>query len=636
MRDVKERACAPQRRHLADVVVRFAGDSGDGMQLAGGQFALASALQGNDLATFPDYPAEIRAPAGTLYGVSGFQVRFAEHDVGTPGDRPDVLVAMNPAALKTSLLDLPPGALIVLNTGGFTKGNLKKAGYERNPLEDDSLEGFRVFPVDVTRGALEAARPFGLGAKDAQRTKNMFALGLLLWLFDRPLQPVVEAVERRFAKKSPEIARANVAVLKAGWTYGETAELPQGIEPSCVPAARLEPGEYRALSGNEALAWGLVAAAQRAGLSLVYGSYPITPASPLLHHLAALRHFGVTTVQAEDEIAAVGIALGASYGGALGVTGTSGPGLDLKAETIGLAIAAELPLVVIDVQRGGPSTGLPTKTEQSDLLQALWGRHGESPLPVLAARSPSDCFWAAFEAVRVAVRHMTPVVLLSDGAIANGAEPWRIPEYSELPEVRGRQTVAVEGFSVTARDPETLARPWAIPGEPGLQHRLGGLERDEHSGSISYDPANHQRMTELRAEKVRRVARELPAASLVEGEAPGDVLLVGWGSTYGALRQATRVARSRGVRAAHLHLRWLNPLPEGVESLLRRFDRVLVAELNGGQLWRLLRSEFLVPAERFSKVAGQPLRVAEVLDALGVAPTAAARGAVSFGAREVR
>ncbi len=625
MTDSQARPCAPERRHLTDVVVRFAGDSGDGMQLAGGQFALASALQGNDLATFPDYPAEIRAPAGTLYGVSGFQVRFAEHEVRTPGDRPDVLVAMNPAALKSSLSDMPPGALILVNTGAFTKGNLKKAGYERSPLDDGSLQGFRVFPVDVTRGALEAVRPFGLGAKDAQRTKNMFALGLVLWLFDRPLHPVAEAIERRFSKKAPKIARANVAALRAGWAYGETAELPQGVEPVCVPAAKLVPGEYRALSGNEALAWGLVAAARQAGLSLVYGSYPITPASPLLHHLAALRHFGVTTVQAEDEIAAVGLALGASYGGALGVTGTSGPGLDLKAETIGLAIAAELPLVVIDVQRGGPSTGLPTKTEQSDLLQALWGRHGEAPLPVLAARSPADCFWAAFEAVRVAVRHMTPVVLLSDGAIANGAEPWRIPALSDLPEVPGRRLVAAEGFSVTERDPQTLARPWAVPGDPGLQHRLGGLERDEHTGAISYDPANHRRMTDLRAEKVRRVARGLPPASLAEGEAPGELLLVGWGSTYGALRQATRQARARGRRVAHLHLRWLNPLPEGLGELLGRFERVLVAELNGGQLWRLIRSEFLVPAERLAKVAGQPLRVGEVLDAIEARTAGAGR-----------
>ena len=609
-------SCAPERRHLADVVVRFAGDSGDGMQLAGGQFALASALQGNDLATFPDYPAEIRAPAGTIYGVSGFQVRFAEHEVRTPGDRPDVLVAMNPAALKASLPDMLPGALLVVNTGGFTRANLEKAGYAQNPLEDGSLEGYRVFPVDITRGALEAARPFGLGAKDAQRTKNMFALGLLLWLFDRPLQPVIEGIERRFGRKKPEIAQANVAVLRAGWAYGETAELPQGVEPACVPAARLEPGEYRALSGNEALAWGLTTAARQAGLPLVYGSYPITPASPLLHHLAALRTFGVTTVQAEDEIAAVGVALGASYGGALGVTGTSGPGLDLKAETIGLAVAAELPMVIVDVQRGGPSTGLPTKTEQSDLLQALWGRHGESPLPVLAARSPADCFWAAFEAVRVAIESMTPVVLLSDGAIANGAEPWRIPDLDDLPAVPGRGPVDPEGFSVMARDPKTLARPWAVPGTPGLEHRLGGLERDARTGVISYDPENHRRMTELRAEKVRRVADRLPEAALDEGEAPGELLLVGWGSTYGALRQATLQAIERGWKVAHLHLRWLNPLPRGLEALLRRFEHVVVAELNGGQLWRLLRSEFLVPAERLDKVAGQPLHVGEVFSAI--------------------
>jgi 2-oxoglutarate ferredoxin oxidoreductase subunit alpha len=585
------------------------------MQLTGSQFTLATALEGNDLATFPDYPAEIRAPAGTTYGVSGFQIHFADHDIMTPGDAPDVLVAMNPAALKVNLSDLKTGGLVVLNTGAFTKGNLDKAGYASNPLEDGTLAPYRTLELDISKRAQEAVGEFKLGAREASRTKNMWTLGLMLWLFGRPKEPSIEWLEKKFASSS-EIAKANIASLHAGWSFGETAEMPSGVHMYKVPKADLSPGEYRNINGNEATAWGLAAAAQRAGLEITYGSYPITPASTLLHNLAQLRHFGVTTFQAEDEIAAICAAIGASFGGGLGVTATSGPGLALKGEALGLAIVTELPLVVVDIQRGGPSTGLPTKTEQSDLMQALYGRNGDAPVPVLAAATPGDCFYIAMEAVRIAVKHMTPVLLLSDGYLANGAEPWKIPSVDDLPQIEVRFHSDPTGFHPFLRDEETLARAWALPGTPGLEHRVGGLEKDFDSGNISYDPANHHKMTRIRAEKVARIADALPRATPELGEESGDLAVVGWGSTYGAIHQAVRRARGAGKRVSHIHLRHLNPLQHGLAELLGGFDRIIVPEMNNGMLVRVLRSELLVRAEGVNKVAGQPFRIAELEHAI--------------------
>jgi 2-oxoglutarate ferredoxin oxidoreductase subunit alpha len=603
------------REPLEDVVIRFAGDSGDGMQLTGSQFTLETALEGNDLATFPDFPAEIRAPAGTTYGVSGFQIHFADHDVMTPGDRPDVLVAMNPAALKVNLGDLATGGLVVVNTGAFTSNNLKKAGYETNPLEDGTLDAYRKLEVDITKMAQGAVKGYGLTAKEAQRTKNMWTLGLMLWLFGRQKETTTAWLQKKFEKR-PELAEANIAALNAGYAYGETVELPSGVHMYKVPQADLGPGLYRNVNGNEATAWGLVAASQLTDLPLVYGSYPITPASSLLHNLAALKHFGVTTFQAEDEIASVCAAIGAAFGGALGVTATSGPGLALKGESLGLAIVTELPLVVVDIQRGGPSTGLPTKTEQSDLMQALYGRNGDAPMPVVAARSPGDCFYAAIEAVRLAVTHMTPVMLLTDGFLANGAEPWEIPDVEQLPKIPVNFRTDPEGFHPFARDPESLVRSWAVPGTPGLEHRIGGLEKHHDSGNISYDPENHHRMTKVRAEKVARIADELPEARVEVGDDHGELLLVGWGSTYGAIHQAVRKARKKGHSVSQVHLRHLNPLPHGLGELLRRFDRVLVPEMNNGMLVKVLRSEFLVPAEGVDKIAGQPFRIDELEQAI--------------------
>ena len=616
MQTTSTEATKPAAREALDsVVIRFAGDSGDGMQLTGAQFTTATALMGNDLATFPDFPAEIRAPAGTTYGVSGFQIHFANHDIMTPGDAPDVLVAMNPAALKVNEHVLKPGGLLVVNTGAFSKGNLSKAGYESNPLDGDGLARFRVLPLDIQKMTLESVKPFGLGAKDAQRCKNMWTLGLMLWLFGRDRTSTVDWLKKKFAKR-PELADANIAALNAGHIYGETAELPSGIGAYQVPKASLSPGLYRNIDGNQALAWGLVTGARLAKLDLFYGSYPITPASSLLHNLAKLKNFGVATFQAEDEIAAVCAAVGASFGGALGVTGTSGPGVALKAEAIGLAITTELPLVICDVQRGGPSTGLPTKTEQSDLFQAVYGRNGDAPLPVLAAATPGDAYYMAIEAVRIATKFMTPVMLLTDGYIANGAEPWRIPDIEDFEPFPVTFHTDPEGFHPFLRDEDTLARKWAVPGTPGLAHRIGGLEKNHDSGHISYDPSNHHRMTKVRAQKIQNVADHVPPAKIEQGEDTGDLVVVGWGSTYGAISQAVQRVRKEGKKVSHVHVRYLWPLQNGLAELISRFDKVLVPELNNGQLLRLLRAELGIDAVPYDKIAGQPFRIQELVDAI--------------------
>ncbi len=604
---------------LDDVVVLFAGDSGDGMQVTGNQFTLATAHARNDLRTLPDFPAEIRAPAGTLYGVSGFQLHFGSRAVHTPGDDVDLLVAMNPAALKVHLHRVRAGGAVIVNTNAFTKRDLDLAGYARNPLDDDTLAGYEAHRVELTRLTQEALAGTGLSRQEQDRAKNMFALGLALWLYTRPVEPARAWNAERFAA-TPDIRDGNRLALDAGYHYGDISE--GWIARYEVAPAALAPGTYRAIQGNEALALGLVAASAASGLGLFYATYPITPASDLLHALSKHKAFGVRTVQAEDEIAAAGAALGASFGGALGVTATSGPGLALKGETLGLAVMTELPLVIIDVQRAGPSTGMPTKTEQSDLLMALYGRHGEAPMPVLAARTPGDCFYAAYEAARVAVEHMTPVLLLSDGYLGNGSEPWPVPDVAALAPITVAyatpETAPMDGaaFLPYVRDEATLARPWALPGTAGLEHRIGGIEKDARTGGVSYDPANHQLMTDLRAEKVRRVARSIAPVE-VEGDAcedsPGDVLVVGWGGTYGAITSAVGRVRTRGgLRVGHVHLRWLNPFPDGLAEALGRFRHVLVPELNDGQLVRLLRAEFLVDARGLSKVEGLPFKAREV------------------------
>jgi 2-oxoglutarate ferredoxin oxidoreductase subunit alpha len=603
------------REILDSVVIRFAGDSGDGMQLAGMQFTQTTAVAGNDLATFPDFPAEIRAPAGTTFGVSGFQIHFASHDVLTPGDEPDVLVAMNPAALKVNLRDVPKGGLVILNTGAFTPANLKKAGYDKNPLEDGTLDGYRKLEVDVSKHVLAAVEPHGLGTKEALRAKNLWTLGLLYWLFSRDRGPTIEWLRRKFAKR-PDLAEANIAALNAGHVYGETAELPTGVAVYKIPKAELPKGEYRNITGNEALAWGIAAASRLADLPVLYGSYPITPASSVLHALAGLKHFGVTTFQAEDEIAAICSAIGAAYAGIIGVTATSGPGMALKGEAMGLAIMTELPLVILDVQRAGPSTGMPTKTEQSDLFQAVWGRNGDAPLVVLAPATPGECFSFAIEAVRIALKYMTPVIVLSDGYIANGAEPWAIPRFADIPKIEVNFRTDPEGYHPYLRDPETLARAWAKPGTPGLEHRIGGIEKNFASGHISYDPDNHQKMTLTRAAKVLGVARDLPDQGVDCGDDHGDLAVVGWGSTYGAIQQAVRRVRRDGHKVSHIHLRHMWPMPRNLEALLRRFKRIVVPELNNGQLVRVLRAEYLLPAEPLDKTAGMPFRVAEIEQAI--------------------
>jgi 2-oxoglutarate ferredoxin oxidoreductase subunit alpha len=598
-------------RQLETATVRFCGDSGDGMQLAGAQMTNTSALAGNDVATFPDYPAEIRAPRGTKAGVSGFQIHFASRKIFTPGDRVDALVAMNPAALATNLQDLVPGGLLVVNREAFGKRDLELAGYAANPLEDGSLGSYQLLAVDMTRLTRSAVEDLDIGTKEADRCRNFFAMGLAFWLYDRSLEPTQKFIQEKFGRR-PAIAEANRRALQAGYDYGETTEsIPVRYR---VGPAPLPPGLYRNITGNQALAWGAMTAAHLSGRDLLYASYPITPASDILHELARRKNFGVRTFQAEDEISAISAAIGAAYGGAMGMTGTSGPGLSLKTEALGLAVMTELPLLVVDVQRAGPSTGMPTKTEQADLNLALFGRHGECPVPVLAARSPNDCFDVAIEAWRIAVRHMTPVVLLSDASVANGSEPWRVPDVAQLPriEVSHPQSDGRE-FQPYARD-ERLARPWAVPGTPGLMHRIGGLEKQDVTGAVSHDPENHQRMVELRAQKVARIAKELPPQA-IDGPAEGRLLVVGWGGTYGALATAVREMWSRGhADVALVHLRYLNPLPADLGRILVRYDRVLVAELNRGQLRARLRAEYLVDAVGLNKMTGRPLTVAEVVE----------------------
>ncbi len=599
-------------QQLDTVTIRFAGDSGDGMQLTGNRFTSVTAALGNDLATLPDFPAEIRAPAGSLPGVSGFQLHFADHDILTPGDSPDVLVAMNPAALKTNVGDLEPGATIIVNSDAFSAGNLRKARYEQSPLGDESLGAFTVHEVPLSSLTVGALEDFDdLNRKEKERGKNMFALGLMSWMFSRPTEPTIIWLRAKFAQ-APSLAEANVRALEAGFAFGETTELFSHVYK--VDPAPLPPGTYRQITGNTALSYGLVAAAQRSGLRLFLGGYPITPASDILHELARHKRFGVQTFQAEDEIAGVGAALGAAFAGQLGVTVTSGPGVALKSETIGLANAVELPLIVINIQRGGPSTGLPTKTEQSDLLQALFGRNGESPIPVVAAATPGDCFDVALEAVRIALTYRTPVMLLSDGYLATGAEPWRVPKVESLPDLRPTVGFATEpnhpdGFLPFLRDPETLARPWAVPGTAGLEHRIGGLEKADGTGNISYDPDNHHHMTELRQAKLDGIAATVPE---LEVDGGGGLLVLGWGSTYGPVRAAVRRARRDGHDVAHGHLRHLNPFPSNTGEVLASFERVLVPEMNMGQLRMLLRARYLIDVRGYNRVKGLPFSVGEL------------------------
>ncbi len=595
---------------LESVVVRFAGDSGDGMQLTGGQFTLSTALAGNDLATFPDFPAEIRAPQGTLFGVSAFQINFGSADIETAGDQPDVLIAMNPAGLKVNVDALRPGGLIIADEGEFTQRNLDKAKYASSPLDDGSLARWQLMRLNISQATLEAVKPFGLGNKESLRCKNMWTLGLALWMFDRDRQPIVDWLKSKFAK-APVLAEANIAALNAGHAYGETAELAGPMKQHHIAPAPVEPGLYRTVTGAEAISLGLVAGASLAGLPMFFGGYPITPASAILHHLARLKEFGVTTFQAEDEIAAICSAIGASYAGQLGVTSSSGPGIALKGEAMGLAIITELPLVIVNSQRGGPSTGLPTKTEQSDLYQAVYGRNGDAPMPVLAARSPADCFEVAIEAVRIAVHYMTPVMVLTDGYIANAAEPWRVPDmsgYKPFP-VTFLEDVPEGGFQPYGRD-DKLARPWVKPGTPELLHRIGGIEKKAGTGNIDYSPENHQDMTELRRDKVLGV--DVPDQQVELGEASGKLAIVGWGSTFGPIHQAVRRARRRGLDVSHIHIRHIWPMPANLGPLLKGYEHIVVPEMNTGQLKTVLRDQFLVNARPLNKVSGQPFRISEI------------------------
>jgi len=595
--------------NVEQVVIRFAGDSGDGMQLLGTQFTKTTALAGNDISTLPDYPAEIRAPAGTREGVSGFQLQFAGHDIFTPGDQTDVLVAMNPAALVTNLLTLKPNGLIIVNTDKFRRGDLVKARLDANPLEDGTIDNFRVVRAPIGDLTKTAVKDLGLNTKEAERCKNFFALGMMYWLYSRDMDITENWIEGKF--KSP-YKEANLAALHAGHAYAETVELFQNQYE--VPAAEFPTGKYRNITGNAALAIGLAAAANKADCTLFYGSYPITPASDILHALAPFKNYGVVTYQAEDEIAAVCSAIGASYGGAIGVTGTSGPGLALKGEALGLAVIVELPLVVINVQRGGPSTGLPTKTEQSDLLMTMYGRNGESPCAIIAPSNPSNCFDIAVEAVRLTTKYMVPVVILSDGYIANGAEPWPIPDISDVPDIDPGFRTDPEGFRPYDRDDATLARPWARPGTPGLEHRIGGLEKQDGTGNVSYDPANHQYMCEVRAAKVARIQQDIPPTEVYGDD--GGTLVLGWGSTYGAIRAGVEICRGEGLKVGHLHLRYINPLPADLEPILRRYDRIVCPEMNLGQLSKIIRSEFLVDVIGMNKVQGQPFLTREIAEGI--------------------
>ena len=596
------------REKLEQAVIRFCGDSGDGMQITGSQFTNTVALYGNDLATLPDFPAEIRAPAGTLPGVSGFQVHFSSHDVYTPGDAVDALIAMNPAALKMNIADLKPNGILIVNLDDFGETDLRKAQMTVNPLEDHSLDAYRLFPVELTKLTRAALKDLGLDAKSIDRCKNFFALGMCYWLYNRSMDNTLRWIEDKF-KSKPALVAANRTAMQAGYSYCEATEAFQISYE--IPPAKLAPGIYRNISGNTALAMGFVAASQKAGIPLFLGSYPITPASDILHELSAYKNFGVITFQAEDEIAAITSAIGAAYAGALGLTTTSGPGMALKTEALGLAVAVELPLVICDIQRGGPSTGLPTKTEQADLLQALFGRNSEAPIPVLAPATPGDCFWIALEASRIAIKYMVPVIILSDGYLANGAEPWHIPSVADLPEIPVHFETNPTDFHPYRRNPETLARPWAIPGTPGLEHRVGGLEKQDVTGNVNYEPLNHERMVRLRAEKVAGIVQDVPDV-VPAGDDSGDLLIVGWGSTHGPITAALKSQREKGRRIGHVHLRHLNPLPKNLGEVLGRYDRVLVPEMNMGQLVMLLRAKYLVDAQGYNKIQGKPFKQSEI------------------------
>ena len=595
---------------LESVVIRFSGDSGDGMQLTGTQFTNTAAIIGNDISTFPDYPAEIRAPAGTTFGVSGFQINFSSKSIFTPGDAPDVLVAMNPAALTVNLKDLKKGGILIVNKDAFTKNNLAKAGYEESPLENDSLSHYRLFSINITEQTTKALTETTLTHKEVQRAKNFWTLGLLYYLYNRPLETTLKFIDTKFARKE-EIAKGNRLALKGGYLFGEISEFIQDTYE--VSPAALEPGTYRNITGNVALAWGAVAAAQAAGIDLFLGSYPITPASDILHELSKYKHFGVTTFQAEDEIAAVCASIGAAYTGKCALTTTSGPGVALKAEAIGLAVSTELPLVVVNVQRGGPSTGLPTKTEQSDLLQCMFGRNGDCPTPIVSASTPADCFEATMEAFRLAVTYMVPVFLMTDGYLANGSEPWKLPKSDELIDINVNFHTDTEDFHAYKRDEKTLTRVWPIPGTPGLQHRVGGIEKDYNSGNISYDPANHERMVKMRQAKVDGIANDIPDAVPFGAEDGGKLLIVAWGSTFGAIRQAVKVSRESGKDVSHLHLRHINPFPKNLGEVMEKYDTILVPEMNMGQLSMLLRAKFARDIKGYNKIQGQPFKVIEIL-----------------------
>ena len=597
-----------KREVIEQAVIRFAGDSGDGMQVTGSQFTNTVALYGNDIATFPDYPAEIRAPAGTEPGVSGFQLNFSSGEVHTPGDAVDVLVAMNPAALKVNIADLKPNGILIVNSDAFKETDLRKAHLTANPLEDHTLDKFRVFPVELERLTRASLEHLGLDAKSMDRCKNFFALGMCYWLYNRSMDPTFRWIDDKF-KKKPIYVEANKLALKAGYSYCEATEAFQTSYE--IPPAQLSPGLYRNLSGNQALALGFVSAAQKSGLKLFLGSYPITPASDILHELSQYKDFGVLTFQAEDEIAAITSAIGASYSGALAITSTSGPGMALKTEALGLAVMTELPLVICDIQRGGPSTGLPTKTEQADLLQALFGRNSEAPIPILAAATPADCFWVAVEASRIALKYMVPVIVLSDGYLANGAEPWRIPALEDIPNIPVNFETKAEGFHPYRRNPDTLARPWAIPGTPGLEHRIGGLEKQDVTGNVNYEPLNHEKMVRIRAAKVEAITQDIPHV-MPMGDPEGDLLIVSWGSTCGSITQSVKAQRELGRKIGHLHLRYLNPLPANVGDILRRYKKVLVPELNMGQLLWVLRAKYLVNAVGLNKIQGRPFKQSEL------------------------
>jgi 2-oxoglutarate ferredoxin oxidoreductase subunit alpha len=603
------------REQVEDVVVRFAGDSGDGVQITGGQFTLTTALAGNDLSTFPDFPAEIRAPQGTTFGVSAFQIHFGSREIRTAGDAPDVLVALNPAALKVNLADLSKGGLIIVDSGSFTERNLKKAGYDDNPIEGDSVDGFRLITADITKNTLEAVQEFGLSQKEAVRCKNMYALGLVYWLYSRERAPTTSWLKEKFGKR-PEIANANIAAVNAGHAFGETIEASGETSSYEVLPAAIEPGLYRTITGIEAISYGLVAGAQKAELRMTFAGYPITPASAILHTLSKLKQFDIITFQAEDEIAAVGAALGASYAGTLGVTASSGPGIALKTETIGLAISVELPLIVINVQRAGPSTGLPTKTEQSDLYQAVLGRNADSSLVVISASTPADNFEVAIEAVRLATKYMTPVMILTDGYLANASEPWIIPDADKIPKFPVNFLSDETEFSPVKRDPVTLARNWPIPGTPNLEHRIGGIEKSYDTGNISYDAANHQKMTDVRKNKIDNIANDIPEQRVARGDDTGEIAVVGWGSTFGPITRAVQKIRADGYKVSHIHLRHIWPLPINLGSLLNNFKKIIVAEMNTGQLITILRSKYLVDAQGLNKISGQPFKVSEVEEAI--------------------